>query len=256
VTLPRLLAPALLGGALNLVAACGGAPSPETAPGPVESRDATIEHTVREGETLARIADIYYGDPAQADRIAADNGVTDPARLAAGSVLRLRFDDASYERARRRAAALEPYNRGVEAMSRGDLDEAERQFRLALRTVPDLADARYNLALVLMKRGQNEAASDLLGALVAERPQDPEFGFALGNALFRQTRFVEAARAFDRVLAVAPDHRRAAFGHARALQESGARAEAIAAWQRYLELDPASSWAAEARRHLAELRGD
>ena len=50
-----------------------------------------------------------------AARIAAENGLEDPARLAAGSTLLLRFDADTWAEARRRAAALEPYNRGVEA---------------------------------------------------------------------------------------------------------------------------------------------
>ncbi len=215
----------------------------------------TLTHTVRDGESLERLADLYYGDPARAATIAEQNGIGVDTQLAAGSVLQLRFDPAEYDRARRRATALEPYNSGVTALGHGDLEEAERQFRLALRTVPDLPDARYNLAVVLLSRGQAEAAVKLLAPLVAERPADADAGFALGNALFRQTRYVDAAEAFARVLDGHPDHRRAAFGHARALHEAGRRQEARAAWRRYLELDPDSSWADEARRHLRELQG-
>jgi tetratricopeptide (TPR) repeat protein len=252
----RGIAGALVVAVLLALGSCGGMPAPpprSEAPPPVDGR--TLAHTVREGETLRRIADLYYGDPDRAAEIAATNGIEDPSRLAAGSVLRLRFAEDEYERARRRAAALEPYNLGVTALARGNLDEAERQFRLAMRADPGLPDARYNLALVLLKRGQAEKAEDLLTPLVAERPEDPDFGFALGNALFAQTRYLEAAGVFAGVLAAHPEHRRAAFGHARALQEAGARQEARAAWRRYLELDADSSWAAEARRHLRELEG-
>lgn len=251
-----LLCAALLAAAVGLTA-CSSQPPPRTGADTdvTEADDRALEHTVREGESLGRIADLYYGDPSRAAAIAEGNGIDDPSRLAPGSVLELRFADEELEFARRRASALEPYNLGVSALARGDLEEAERLFRLALRTVPDLPDARYNLALVLLKRGQAEAAETLLVELVADRPADADFGFALGNALFQQTRYLEAAARFARVLAAHPDHRRAAFGHARALQESGSRQEARTAWQRYLELDPDSSWAAEARRHLRELEG-
>jgi len=214
-----------------------------------------LTHTVREGETLRRLADLYYGDPDRARSIARDNTISETARLAPGSILRLQFEPGEFDRAQRRAAALEPYNRGVVALERSDLDEAERQFRLALRAVPDLPDAQYNLALVLLKRGQAEVAADLLEDLVRKRPDEADFGFALGNALFQQTRYLEAAAAFGQVLALDPTHRRAAFGHARALQEAGRRPEAVQAWRRYLELDPSSTWAGEARRHLRELQG-
>jgi tetratricopeptide (TPR) repeat protein len=210
---------------------------------------------VRPGEDLERLADLYYGDPGQAAAIAAANELTRPADLVPGSVLHLFFGPEEFARARRRAAALGPYNRGVVALDAGDLAEAERQFRLALRTAPDLADARYNLALALLERGQTDAAADTLARLVAARPDDPDFGFALGNARFHQTRYREAAAAFAEVLARWPEHRRAAFGHARALQEAGERAAARQAWRRYLELDADSSWAARARRHLRELDG-
>jgi tetratricopeptide (TPR) repeat protein len=243
--------------ALTSVSGCSPRAVPSTDPEEAEQQPAaqTLAHTVREGESLWRVADLYYGDPARAAAVAADNGIATDTLLVAGSVLMLRFETDEYDLARQRAAALEPYNRGVNAMAGGDLVEAERQFRLSLRTVPDLADARYNLALVLLRRGQAEAAGNLLTALVNERPGEGDFGFALGNALFQQTRYLEAAQVFGEVLKRDAQHRRAAFGHARALHAAGSRQEAIAAWRRYLELDATSSWAAEARRHLRELRG-
>jgi len=258
----RRVTAAVLAAAAVLAFACGLAgcskqvrPGIGLAPPPPDAGGHVIEHTVRAGEDLRRIADLYYGDPDVAARIAADNGLQPPVDLVAGSVLRLRFAAAEYAQARRRAAALGPYNRGVSALAGGDLAEAERQFRTALQTAPQLTDARYNLALVQLKRGQADAAADSLAVLAAARPDDADIGFALGNARFHQARFAAAAAAFEQVLARQPDHRRALFGLARALQEGGRRAEALQAWQRYLALDPDSSWAAEARRHLRELQG-
>ncbi len=140
---------------------CSKAPTPESASPELSTEGPQLTHTVREGESLSRIADLYYGDPGRATKIAVDNGQEDPSRLAAGSVLELRFDEDEYEFAQRRGVALRPYNLGVEALAAGNLDEAERQFRLAARTAPDLPDARYNLALVLLKRGQAEQATAL-----------------------------------------------------------------------------------------------
>ncbi|RKZ16082.1 hypothetical protein DRQ50_06705, partial [bacterium] len=51
-----------------------------------------IEHRIATGETLALIADNYYGDPERAAQVARDNDVVDPALITPGSVLRLRFD--------------------------------------------------------------------------------------------------------------------------------------------------------------------
>ncbi len=213
----------------------------------------SIEHRVAPGETLMQIADNYYGDPAAAERIARANGISDPDHLLPGSLLRLEFEGQEWDSARRRSSALEPYNRGVDLLAQDHLGEAERQFRLAAETAPELVGARYNLALVLMKRGRNTDALVLLDELIRQRPQETDFHFARGNALFQLARFDEAAGEFGGIVDHDPDHRRALFSLARSLQESGQVRAARRQWQRYLELDPDSSWATAARRHLKKL---
>ncbi len=213
-----------------------------------------IEHEVVTGETLALIADNYYGDPTRADRVARDNDLADPALVRPGSVLRLHFDEDEWAAARRRSAALEAYNRGVQLMQQERLAEAEQQFRLALDTADDLVAARYNLALVLVDRGRVDEALPLFEELVRQRPGAKDIRFAQGHALFLATRFDEAVYGFDATLAIDPGHRRAAFGRARALEEAGRREEAMAAWRAYLEMDSGSSWAAQARSRLQALQ--
>jgi tetratricopeptide (TPR) repeat protein len=212
-----------------------------------------IAHTVKPGETLVRIADNYYGEPGRARVIARHNGLAGDRDPVPGSVLHLPFAAAEWAGAQRRASALEPYNRGVRALAQDRLGEAERLFRLALAAAPELLDARYNLALVLLRRGQVEEAVSLLEALTEIRPDEAEYRCARGNALFQAARFTEAAWQFGQVLARQPDHRRAAFGYARAVQAEDRFGEAAAAWRRYLELDPDSSWADAAREHLRKL---
>jgi len=215
-----------------------------------------IDHTMADGESLAQVADNYYGDPGRAASIARDNGITDPERIIPGSLLRLRFNDDEWESARQRSAALTPYNKGVDLLANERLAEAEKQFRLALDTAPDLVAAQYNLALVLLKRGKTEQALTLLEELTTLRPADTDFLFARGNALFQGTRFDEAAEQFQAALKVDPGLKRAAFGLARSLQEGQHTERAIAAWKHYLELDGTSSWAAAARRNLKMLQDE
>jgi len=228
--------------------------SDQTLPAQERGDSRILEHTVGPGETLALIADNYYGDPDRRDDIADDNGLADPDRIVPGSMLQLRFTEGEWDAARRRAEALVPYNKGVEMMGRELLGDAEKQFRLALGIAPDLAAARYNLALVLLKRGHTESALELLEQLTIDRPLDKDFRFARGNALFQATRFDEAAEQFQFALERDPGFKRAAFGLARSLQEGGRTDPAIAAWKAYLVLDDTSSWAAAARRNLKTLQ--
>ncbi len=213
-----------------------------------------IEHTVQPGEDLAVIADDYYGDPGRAADIAAFNGLDPQASPAPGSVLKLRFDPDQWDQARRRAQALVPYNEGVDLLADDRLGEAQSRFRQALEIAPGLHSARYNLALVLLKRGKAEEALEHLDTLVAARPEAEDFAFARGNALFQTMRFQEAAAQFKVLLDRDPANKRAAFGYARSLQEAGEVAPAVAAWEAYLKLDPDSGWAESARRNLELLR--
>ncbi len=214
----------------------------------------SLEHTVAPGETLRRIADNYFGNPDLASMIAARNGITDPDRIVPGSVLVLEFDEHQWQGASRRSVALQAYNKGVDLMAQDRLVESEKQFKLALKTAPDLQSASYNLALVLSRRGKNSEALVLLEELTAQRPEDTDFHFAQGHCLFQLTRFSEAAAQFEAVLALENTHKRAAFGLARSRQEGGQKDKAILAWRNYLELDSSSNWATVAQRNLRKLR--
>lgn len=220
------------------------------------SRSHRVTHEVLSGETLAMIADNYYGDPGRAGEIARDNGLREPERLVAGSSLVLRFSAAEWAIAEKRAAAMLPYNRGVDAFGEGRLEEAAAEFQKALAIAPDFKSASYNLALVHGRRGRYEDAERLLAALLAERPREPDVLLAYGNVLFHQTRFDAAIAEFRRLLQLDPGHRQAAFSMARALQEAGRRDEAITAWRAYLRLDSQSVWAEAARQALRDLGGD
>jgi Flp pilus assembly protein TadD len=251
-----LLAVMLLGGGGGCTKRIVKPGAPERPLEPDRLPPRAILHEVSAGESLTRIADNYYGDADQAARIARDNGIEDPQRLTAGSLLVLRFSAAEWPEARQRAAAMTSYNRGVDLMAEERLEEAEREFEAALQAAPDWPNVRYNLALVSMQRGRHEKAEALLERLVADRPQDHDILFAYGRVLFLEARFAEAVTVFQKLMALDPQHRRGAFGLARSLQETGRRDEAIVAWEAYLQLDSSSGWAHIARQNLAQLRGE
>ena len=213
-----------------------------------------LTHVVAPGETLAQIADTYYRDSGRADWIAAENGLDPSQTPSVGSALILSFTLDEWAAAEPRYLAMEPYNRGVEALQRGEIDAADKEFREAVSLDPDFIDARYNLALVESRRGRHDAAARILEDLLDDHGREVDILFALGNARFHQTRFEDAAGLFREILALEPGHLRAAYALARTLTEDGRGIEAEAAWRAYLELDDASVWAERARMQLEKLR--
>ncbi len=217
--------------------------------------DYTLVHAVAPGETLRSVAELYYGDPERAAEIAAGNGLADPDRLAVGDDLLLVFSEDEWAGAERRYRARIPYNQGVDALASGRLDAAETFFDEALGIDPAFDDARYNQALVQLRRGRNEVAEALLLDVWARRPEDVDVLAALGNSLFYQTRFGDSVAIFRELLARDPDHRQGAYGLARSLTEAGLIESAVTAWEAYLRLDTDSVWAERAREQLRGLRG-
>jgi tetratricopeptide (TPR) repeat protein len=56
----------------------------------------------------------------------------------------------------------------------GQLDEAIRCYRRALELDPGLGGAHYGLAFLLLKRGDNEGATEHLQAFLARPPHSPD----------------------------------------------------------------------------------
>jgi tetratricopeptide (TPR) repeat protein len=250
--IPVLLLPLVL----LMVSGCAkrvGDESVNSEPAVASPQGHVREHEIISGESLSQIADNYYGDPDRAAAIARDNGITDADRIIPGSVLHLKFTDSEWAIAERRATALVAYNKGVDFFAQDRLAEAEKQFKLALKTAPDLSSARYNLALVHIKRGKSSMGLAILEDLTALRPKSTDYRFARGHALFQLGRFNDAADQFKILTEAHPGHKRGVFSLARSLQEAGDKAGARKTWQQYLELDDTSGWAKTARKNLKKL---
>ncbi|GAA4487920.1 LysM peptidoglycan-binding domain-containing protein [Rhodococcus olei] len=75
------------GTAIEAAPAPAAAPEPAPAPEPVPAPPAPRTHTVASGESLWVIAEQYYGDGTQYQRIADANGVANPDLINPGQVL-------------------------------------------------------------------------------------------------------------------------------------------------------------------------
>ena len=72
----------------------------------------------------------------------------------------------------------------------------------------------------------------------------------------RTSLYPEALASANRALQIDPRMGEALFNRALVLERIGIRGEARVAWQRYLDVDPSSLWANEAREHLSRLAAE
>lgn len=143
---------------------------------------------------------------------------------------------------------------------------ARADARIALAEMQKRADAdpsAANMHLLAVARLTN---GDLQGAVTAleaaaSRSSDEDLRVDLAAALLASGRRAGDMQRIERaqtvlrgVLEDRPDHLQALFNAALAVEYAGRRAEAVAAWERYLNRDTSSAWAEEARAHLSRLR--
>ena len=224
---------------------CGG----QRGAGP---EDRIYSHTVKPGETLPEIANDYYGDPSRARSLKDYNEVSEDL-LAPGTVIRIPMSAQDVAHLRVRERAREPYNRGLVMAENGSYLDAIQQFQTSLDIDPEFIDARYNLGVTFQKLKSYEKALQEFKTVVRMRPDEAEYYFGLGNSYFYLERYDDAADAFKDVVERDPFHKKAQYSLAVCYEKMGQNDNAKRAWQRYLEIDRDSAWAAEARRRLSSL---
>lgn len=130
------------------------------------------------------------------------------------------------EEAQKNPVAANLHSLGVAALVLGEHDEAIRALEDA--TAEEPGSGRYQSDL---------AAAYLARAQAAERPDDLTRGLTAAERALKADHTLLEAR----------------FNRALALERLYLTEQARAAWNEYLEYDPGSSWASEARQHLQAL---
>jgi len=130
-----------------------------------------VEHTIRPGESLSKIAKLYYGDVTKFPIIAQYNNLTDATRIRAGQRIKV------------------PEIEGLEFLVEEEQIEAEKQY--------------------FYDQGQWDWESSLLETGSAPLPEDPgglqtAFYRDYGKDLFKKGMYNEAIREFRKVLDVYP----------------------------------------------------
>ncbi len=131
-----------------------------------------------------------------------------------------------------------------------DIAEAERLYRILMKSDPTDASAPFNLGNVLRAAARDVEAEAALRSATRADPTFADAWYNLSDVLDEQGRVEAAIECLRTVLRVAPDYVDAMFNLALLLQRTNRYAEATDYWRRYLASDCQSEWAARARRSL------
>ncbi len=217
---------------------------------PVEG-EVVLNHTVREGETTADIADDYYGDADRSRDLEKFNDINgDPAP---GDVVRVPMTPGEMTTLHSRQAARVPYNSALDLVERGAYLDATTKFRRAIELDPKFADAHYNLGVTYQRMKSYDHALESCQTAARLRPNNADYHVGVGNARFYSNDYSAAAVSYQQALALNVRHLKACYSLAVCYERLRRINDARVQWYRYLELDSSSEWADEARKHIEEL---
>ena len=98
------------------------------------------------------------------------------------------------------ADPVQIFQHGQDALNRGRLDQAERDFRQVLALNPQLGGAYANLGVVYMRRKQWTKALEMLHQAEQMLPQVAGIRLNIGLAYYRQSEFLKAIPVFESVV--------------------------------------------------------
>jgi tetratricopeptide (TPR) repeat protein len=131
------------------------------------------------------------------------------------------------------------YNQlGAALSTKGQLEEATRQYREAVRVKPDYPQGRINLGLALGQEGRSDEAITQLREGLRLDPKFRDGHYLLGLALVQIGQIDEAIREFKLALHVNPDHADTHNDLGLALGRKGRINEAILHFQTAVRLKP------------------
>ena len=123
-------------------------------------------------------------------------------------------------------------NLGLIRLRHHQINEAEAEYRTALRLDPKFVPAMANLADLYRGLGKDKEGTELLRAAIAIEPNNAAIKHALGLSMVRQHNYAEALPLLREASALAPDDARYAYVYAIALNTTGSGAEALSLLER------------------------
>jgi Tfp pilus assembly protein PilF len=123
-------------------------------------------------------------------------------------------------------------------LGRGDLPKARSHYLESLRIKPDYAEARNNLALILMREGRVDEAAAQYRETLKDNPDYAEAYNNLGVIFAGQGKSREAEAGFRRALELKPDYPGAQSNLAKLILSQGRFEEAVEHFRAILAIDP------------------
>ena len=178
-----------------------------------------------------------------------------------GTLLEKKGDYAGAEQFYRRSLTGHPTAETLQALGRllsntGRLAEAEEVFRKAIGLKPYWSPAYEDLAVVLLRKGERDAALSLVQQALRINPGSAAAYNLLGTCYKEAGDAGKAIQAFQRAIAAAPDLLEARYNLADSYEQIDP-AMAVRAWQEYVQaaetLDSERPWVAHARGRIEAL---
>jgi putative PEP-CTERM system TPR-repeat lipoprotein len=138
----------------------------------------------------------------------------------------------------------------------GQIDDAENQFRAALETAPNLAEAKLGLARVDAIRNRTDEARRMVDEVLATSPDNLEALLLSADIAFAGQRADDALASLNRAATLAPDNPRVLLPRARVRLQTGSINEAEKDVSRVLERAPRDVMARYMKASIQLLRGD
>jgi protein O-GlcNAc transferase len=137
----------------------------------------------------------------------------------------------------------------------GQLAEARRLYKAALRLQSNNFDALHLLGVLEAQRGRYDKALPLIRDALRANPGSDEANFNYGNVLLRVERYDDAIAAFDRALALNPGHHGALVNRATSLAQLGRFEAALSAYDAIIAIHPRDANALNNRAAVLEHLG-
>lgn len=131
------------------------------------------------------------------------------------------------------------------AVAQNDADGARGYLNEALALKPDFAAALFLLSQVEASAGRGDVAVQAAAAAVQLVPDDPLGWFNLGYILYSGGVYADAAASLEQAVVRANDYSNALFFLGMSYHQLERPNDAVAAFQRVLELNPSETWIQE-----------